>query len=106
MATTTPIAISATATVVAAKAGYCVRVYSYVLSFSGAVNAKFQSHVGPTDLTGLIYSSGVTGYAVSPSLGIDVHRGQFQSLPGEALDINLSASVATGGYLVWEYVAS
>jgi hypothetical protein len=102
MPSTTIIATSATTTLVPGKAGYAVRVLAWSLSFSGAVNCKFQSHVTPTDLTGLFYG-GANVQAVSPSLGSDVNRGHFQSLIGEALDINLSAAVAVGGYVIWEY---
>ena len=101
---TTAISNAATGTVVAAQAGYAVRVYAFALSWSGTTNLKWQSHTTPTDLTGLFYGV-VNSQVNSPSLGLNVHMGQFETLVGEALDLNNSASVAVGGYVVWEYVS-
>ena len=46
---------SGATTVVAAVAGKRIRVLRWSLSANGTVNAKWQSHVTPTDLTGLHY---------------------------------------------------
>jgi hypothetical protein len=105
MPSTAVIQTNATTTIVAARPGYAIRVLAWCLSFSAAANAKFQSHALPTDLTGWFYG-GVNVQAVSPSLGSDVNRGHFQTLPGEALDINLSAAGSVGGYVVYEYVGT
>lgn len=86
--------VSATGTLVAAVAGKKIRVVSYVLVANGTVNVKFQSHVTPTDLTGLLYLAANTGV----SAGFNP-VGWFESLAGEALDLNLSASIAVGGHL-------
>ena len=84
---------------VAAQAGKSIRVLQVVLVANGAVNVKFQSHVTPTDLTGLFYLIANTGFSsgFSPS-------GQFQTVSGEALDINLSGNVAVGGYLTYTLI--
>ena len=50
----------------------------------------------PTDLTGLAYLTANGGYVV-PYYG----GGHFQTLSGESLDLNLSAAVAVGGWLVY-----
>jgi len=75
-----------------------IRVLSLVLTANGAVNVKFQSHATPTDITGLFYLSSTGGFVLPYN-----PTGWFQTLSGEALDINLSGSIAVGGCL--EYVA-
>ena len=66
------------------------------LSSAGTVNVKWQSHTTPTDLTGLYYEVANTGIseAFCPS-------GHFESLSGQALDLNLSGNVAVGGCLTY-----
>lgn len=74
-----------------------IRVLQWIVTGNGAVNFKWQSHVTPTDLTGLFYvgaAGGGAGAAYNP-------LGHFQTNTGEALDINLSGAVAVGGYLVY-----
>lgn len=104
MPTVTPIAASSSGDneLVAAQTGKRIRVIAYKLSFSGTVNAKFRS--ATTDLTGLIY-----GVAAKDSdaphyseAGLRNPPGQFETAPGEALNLNLSGATAVGGYLVWE----
>lgn len=82
--------------VVAAVTSKKIRVLAFVLTSNAAVNAKFQSHVTPTDLTGLLYmgASGVLPGAYNP-------KGHFQTLSGEALDINLSGAVTVGGWMIY-----
>src|SRR5665213_95471 len=99
----TPLPITASnsgvTNLVAAVSGKSIRVLQLVLIANGAVNVKFQSHVTPTDLTGLFYLVANTGFS-APFSPI----GQFQTTQGEALDINLSQSVAIGGYLSYTLV--
>ncbi len=90
------IQLSATGTVVAAVSSKKIRVLSYVLMANGTVNTKWQSHVTPTDLTGLLYLIVNTGISVPFS-----PLGYFESLSGEALDLNLSAGIAVGGHLTY-----
>jgi hypothetical protein len=88
---------SGATTIVAAVGGKKIRVLSWYLKANAAVNFKWQSHVTPTDLTGLFYNGAQgdgVGAAFSPV-------GHFQTISGEALDINLSGAVAVGGYLVY-----
>lgn len=73
-----------------------IRVLSYTLTSSGTVNAKFQSHTTPTDLTGLHYMIAATCIAAPYN-----PHGHFETASGEALDINLSGAVAVGGYLTY-----
>ena len=77
---------------------FSIRVVSLQWVANAAVNVKWQSHVLPTDLTGLCYAA-QNGGIVLPYNPV----GWFQTLPGEGLDINLSGSVAVGGCL--SYVA-
>jgi hypothetical protein len=87
---------SGATTIVAAVGGKKIRVLRWSLSANGAVNVKWQSHVTPTDITGLHYMTqfSTAGGAYCPA-------GIFQTLTGEALDINLSAAVAVGGELTY-----
>lgn len=73
-----------------------IRVLAAYLTASGAVNVKFQSHVTPTDLTGLAYLTTNTGFVLPYN-----PLGWFQTVSGEQLDINLSGSVAVGGTIVY-----
>jgi hypothetical protein len=90
---------------VAAVSGKVIRVLAYLLSFSGSVNAKFQSNQS-TDLTGLHY--GIAGtVAASPPVPVNVVAGSrppacFETAAGEALTLNLSAGTPVGGWLVYE----
>ena len=81
-------------TIVAAVAAKKLRVLSYVISASAAVNAKWQSHAIPTDKTGLLYMA-TNGGAVA---GFNP-AGWFETIAGEALDLNLSGATAVGGHL-------
>lgn len=91
---TIAVSASGATTLVTAVAGKKIRVTSLVLVSNGTVNVKFQSHVTPTDITGLAYLVANTGF----SSGYNP-KGHFQTISGEALDINLSGNVAVGGWL-------
>lgn len=86
---------SGASTAVAAVAGKKIRVLGYVIVANGAVNVKFQSHTAG-DLTGLFYLVANTGVA-----GGYNPVGHFETVAGEALDINLSGNVAAGGHLTY-----
>lgn len=73
---------------------YAIRVVSLQWVANGIVNVKWQSHVTPTDLTGLAYAAANGGIVLPYN-----PAGWFQTLPGEGLDINLSGNVAVGGCL-------
>jgi hypothetical protein len=82
------IALSATGTAVA--------VLSANLSASAAVNAKWQSHTAG-DISGLTYFAAAGDNIVLPYNPL----GYFETVAGEALDLNLSGSVAVGGGVVY-----
>lgn len=82
--------------VVAAVASKRIRVTALAVVTSAATNIKFQSHVTPTDISGLFYCA-LNGGIVLPHNPV----GWFQTIAGEALDINLSAANATGGCLTY-----
>lgn len=69
-----------------------IYVTSLALTANGTVNVKFQSHVTPTDLTGLFYLVANAGFVLPFN-----QYGWFRTVSGEALDINLSAAIAVGG---------
>lgn len=81
---------------IAAVATKRIVVRALYLVANDAVNVKFQSHTTPTDLTGLAYLA-QNGGLVLPYSG----SGWFQTIAGEALDINLSAAIAVGGAIVY-----
>lgn len=72
-----------------------IRVLSYVLMANGTVNAKFQSSTGG-DITGLLYLVANTGASSGFS-----PVGHFETVAGEALELNLSGAVAVGGHLTY-----
>lgn len=83
-------------TIVAAVAGKKIRVLSYVLSFSGSVNVKWQSAAGGTDISKLLY--GAAGVSFNGSFS---PAGHLQTAVGELLNLNLSAATAVGGHLTY-----
>lgn len=93
-------AVSATtsgaSTVVGAVPNRTVRVLAVNVIASTGVGVKWQSHVAPTDLTGLAALAANGGY-ILPYNPI----GWFQTLVGEALDVNLSATATVGGHLTY-----
>lgn len=90
------ISVSATGTLVALVSSKQIRVLALSLMSNGTVNVKFQSHASPTDITGLYYLIANTGFVLPYN-----PLGWFQTIAGEALDINLSASIAVGGCLTY-----
>jgi hypothetical protein len=91
--------------IVAAVPGQRIRVISFRLSASAAVNAKWQS--AANDLTGLAYYAANGGEVVPPighTAGTQI-PGWFETNLGEALNLNLSAAVAVGGSLVYALVS-
>lgn len=80
--------------IVAAVTGKKIRVLGYVVTASGAVNAKFRS--GTTDISGLIYAA-ANGGAASGFNPV----GHFETTAGAALNMNLSGAVAVGGHVTY-----
>lgn len=90
------IAVSASGVtqLVAAVGGKKLRVVSLFVVAAAAVTVKFQSHTTPTDLTGAM-PSGANGGFVLPFNPL----GWFESLIGEALDVNLGGAISVAGSL-------
>lgn len=106
---TLPISVSASGdtALLAAPANPKVyyRVFKVRASAAGAVSMKFKS--GSTDLTGAMPM--VTGTPFISGEIIPTFSGlakEFDTAPGEALNINLSAAVAVGGWLVYQELLS
>jgi hypothetical protein len=93
-----PITASASGatTIVAASSGQRIYVLRWGIVANGNVNVNLQSHTTTAIATGLHY---LTQYASAG--GGWCPGGIFATLPGEALDINLSAAVAVGGELTY-----
>jgi hypothetical protein len=83
-------------TVVAAVADKKLRVLAVQLVASAAVNAKWQTAAGGTDLTGLAYLAANGGY-VLPFNPV----GWFETGSNALLNLSLSGAVAVGGSLVY-----
>jgi hypothetical protein len=105
-----PISASASGdnSVIAGQPGYAIRVIAYVLTFSGAVNAKWMSDIGGSAvaLSGLLYgplASGAPTSIVAPAADFGA-RGWFQTAVGKALNLNLSAAVPVGRHILYEVV--
>ncbi len=91
-------------TLVAAVTGYAIRVTSFVLTYSAAVNAKFTDGAGGTNLCGLLYGVGTGPPPVSQAVPGDVQRGLFATAKGNALVLNLSGAVPVGGLITYELI--
>lgn len=87
---------SGATTIVSLVSAKRIRVVAVQLIANAAVNIKWQSHVSPTDISGLAYLAANGGYVLSYN-----PVGWFQTVAGEALDINLSSSVAVGGSITY-----
>jgi hypothetical protein len=84
-------------TLVAAVASKKIRVLAYNIIGNGAVNAKFQTGAGGTDLTGLKYIAAAGGGICAPFNPV----GWFETASGALLNLNLSGAIAVGGELVY-----
>lgn len=84
-------------TIVAAVAGKKIRTKQYTYIVGGAVDVKFQS--ASTDLTGAQEHS-AKGEGAAP----EHEDGLFETVAGEALNINLSGAVNVSGSLQYEEV--
>jgi hypothetical protein len=85
-------------TIVAASGTKRVRVKRVSLMAAGNVSVKFSDSHG--DLTGQYPLVASTGFVMGP----DDDEWWFQTTAGDPLIINLSAAVAVGGVVGWEYV--
>lgn len=90
------IALSASGDPIAAVTSKKIRVLAYNIMGAGAVNAKFQSNA-TTDLTGLKYIAAAGGGICAPFNPV----GWFETVAGEKLTLNLSASVGVGGEITY-----
>jgi len=84
-------------TIVSAVSNKRIRVLALTLMSAGSVNATFQSGASGTDLTGAMPLAANTGFspAYSP-------LGQFETEPGELLNLSLSAAIQVSGWMTYE----
>lgn len=82
-------------TIVAAVAGYRIRVLSYVFGVGNTQQVKWKSGAS-TDLTGPMPFAQYGGVTVPVS-----QFGQVQTAPGEALVLNLGNAVQVSGHLTY-----
>ncbi len=83
---------SGSTTVVAGVAGKVIRVLRFGLNANGTVNATFQTSSTSANISGTRYLQQSVNTGGSPCA-----VGLFQTLPGDSLNINLSAAVAVSG---------
>ncbi|MCK5608186.1 hypothetical protein KAR91_40265 [Candidatus Pacearchaeota archaeon] len=96
-----PIAVSGQGNneLVALVGGEQIKVLSLMLSAAGAVDVRLESG-GGADLTGdVTLAAAGDHFELSPPANVDMHH--FETVAGEALDIDLSAAVYVGGYLTY-----
>lgn len=84
-------------TLIAAVTSKKITVVAFALSFSGTVNAKFQDGASGTDLTGLFYGIANSGAGSATSAPGFLFQGSTNTL----LNLNLSGSVAVGGFVAY-----
>lgn len=83
-------------TIVAAVVGKKIRVLAVQVNASAAVNYKWQSGAGGTDITGLNYAAANGGYVLPYS-----PIGWFETASNTLLNLNLSAANAVGGSITY-----
>ena len=83
-------------TIVAAVPGKIIRVYQLLVVATDAVTTRWESAAGGTALTGLMPLVASSGYA--PSF---CPVGHFETVEGELLNLELSAAVMVGGWIVY-----
>jgi hypothetical protein len=85
--------------VVAAVTGKKIRVRGFAV-YNGVAtvqNAKWRS--GTTDITGLLYGAAAIGLLASGQAPANDFL--FETVAGQALNLNLSAATVTGGWVVY-----
>ena len=83
-------------TLVAAVTGKIIRVYAVTLSSTAAVNIKFQSGTGGTDITGPLALAATGGFSAAFS-----PVGHFETAEGALLNLNLDAAATVGGWVLY-----
>ncbi len=110
MIKSTPISVASNGDnqAIAGVAGKLIRVLSFVLVSSGAVNATFKSKPSSgsqTNLTGAMPLAANTVVPSPPAVwtpgGL---QGQFECNPGEDLNLNLSGAVGVYGWLTYQLI--
>ena len=84
---------------IAAVAGKKLRVLAYVLVSGGTVTVRFESAAGGTALTGQMTTAvnNIISSGYSPV-------GHFETIAGEALNLELGGAVTVDGHLVFQEV--
>lgn len=89
-------AVSGDNEIIAAVAGAKLRVLNFALVAAGAVTARFESAAGGTALTGQmqIGANGLFTPGYDPA-------GHFETVAGEALNLELGSAVSVDGWLTY-----
>lgn len=85
--------------IVAAVTGKKTRVLAVLLMSGGTVNARFESAAGGTSLTGQMQLTAQAGF-VLPFNPV----GWFETVAGQALNLELSGAVSVDGCLVYQVI--
>lgn len=91
-------AASGANTVISGQAGKRIRVLSYVIVASAAVNAKFQS----SNLGATVDKSGLMDFAANGGISAPYCEvGHLETNIGDSLGLNLSGATAVGGHITY-----
>ena len=91
--------LAASGQVVAAQAGFKIRVLGFIVSCLGATAVKFQSAASDISLT---MSIAATGGFVAPMNDV----GWFETAVGEALNLNMTVATTVGVQVIYALVVS
>ena len=94
-ATISVVSSSGDQTIVSGVASKKIRVLAYLFSVNAGVNVKWKTGTS-TDISGLMYVSQTGGF-VSGYCPV----GHMETVAGQALTLNLSASASVGGHLTY-----
>jgi hypothetical protein len=94
------VTLAASGQVVAAAAGFKIRVYAVVLSALLATAVKFQSSTGSVDKS-MTFSMAANGGFVLPQVG---NQGWFETAVGDALNLNMTVATTVGVQVIYALV--
>lgn len=94
------VTLAASGQVVAAQAGFKIRVYGFILSALAATALKFQSSTGNTDISLTMSMAATSGFVV-PQCG---NQGWFETAVGDALNLNMAVATTVGVQVIYALV--
>ena len=86
-------------TLVAAVAGFKIRVLSITLVSGGTVTVRFESAASGTALTGQMQLTAQAGFSSGYS-----PVGHFETISGELLNLELGGAVSVDGFMTYQLI--